>query len=171
MQMLLQLLNKLIFFTILAPIAYYGYFFTQNIIIPNFVELKERDILEQRQIKNDAMLRRPRIKGGEGKVYRVKNILANPYRSEVYADYLEEDLIQFTLSIETQDDSVLFELKSRHVQLQDMMINYVRTHDYDHIAMLEYDEKSLSGIIKTINNNILKRGYIDTVYIENMIFN
>jgi flagellar basal body-associated protein FliL len=89
----------------------------------------------------------------------------------VYADYLEEDLIQFTLSIETQDDSVLFELKSRHVQLQDMMLNYVRTHDYDHIAMLEYDEKSLSGIIKTINNNILKRGYIDTVYIENMIFN
>jgi hypothetical protein len=52
-----------------------------------------------------------------------------------------------------------------------MMLNYVRTHDYDHIAMLEYDEKSLSGIIKTINNNILKRGYIDTVYIENMIFN
>ena len=27
------------------------------------------------------------------------------------------------------------------------------------------------GIIKTINNNILTRGYIDTVYIENMIFN
>ena len=69
------------------------------------------------------------------------------------------------------DDSVLYELKTRHSQLQDMMINYIKTHDYDHMAMFEYDEKSLSGIIKTINDDILTRGYIDTVYIENIYFN
>tara|TARA_B100001029_G_scaffold176155_1_gene178659 strand:+ start:2697 stop:3212 length:516 start_codon:yes stop_codon:yes gene_type:complete len=171
MKMLFQLLSKLTLIVISAPIAYYGYFLTSNIIMPNYIELWERDILETRQIADAAKLRRPHLTGNEGKVYRVKDIISNPYKAENFIDFLEEDLIQFTLSIETQDDSVLFELKSRHIQLQDMMINYIRTHDYDHIAMLEYDEKSLSGIVKSINNDILTRGYIDTVYIENMIFN
>jgi len=166
MEMLFQLISKLTLIVISAPIAYYGYFLTSNIIMPNYLELWERDILENRQIADAAKLRRPHMTGSEGKVYRVKKIMSNPYKTKGL-----EELIEFTLSVETQDDSVLYELKSRHAQLQDMMINYIKTHDYEHMAMLEYDEKSLSGIIKTINNNILTRGYIDTVYIENIIFN
>jgi len=134
--------------------------------MPNYVELWERNILETRQKADIAKLRRPHLTGNEGKVYRVKDIMSNPYKVEGF-----EELIQFTLSVETQDDSVLYELKSRHAQLQDMMLNYIKTHDYEHMAMLEYDEKSISGIIKSINNDILTRGYIDTVYIENIIFN
>jgi flagellar basal body-associated protein FliL len=166
MQMLFQLLSKLTWIVISAPIAYYGFFLTENIIMPNYVELLERDILETRNAEKLAKLRRPKLMGNEGKVYRVKDIMANPYKTEGV-----EELISFTLSIETQDDSVLYELKTRHSQLQDMMLNYIKTHDYDHLAMFEYDEKSLSGIIQTINNDILTRGYIDTVYIDNIIFN
>ena len=166
MQMLFQLLSKLTWIVISAPIIYYGYFLADNIIMPNYVELLERDILEIRKHEEFAKLRRPKLTGNEGKVYRVKDIMSNPYKAEGF-----EDLVSFTLSIETQDDSVLYELKTKHSQLQDMMLNYIKTHDYDHMAMFEYDEKSLSGIIKTINDDILKRGYIDTVYIENIVFN
>ncbi len=166
MQMLFQLLSKLTWIVISAPIAYYGYFLTDNIIMPNYVELWEREILDTREATELAKLRRPKMTGGEGKIYRVKDIMSNPYKADGF-----EDLVRFTLSIEAQDDSVLYELKTRNTQLQDMMLNYIKTHDYEHIAMLEFDEKSLSGIIKTINDDILTRGYIDTVYIENIIFN
>ena len=134
--------------------------------MPNYLELLERNIIEQQEIENQSKLRRPHMTGLEGKVYRVKDIMSNPYTEKGF-----EDLVRFTLSIETQDDSVLYELKTRHAQLQDMMINYIKSHDYEHMAMFEYDEKSLSGIIKTINDDILTRGYIDTVYIENIYFN
>ena len=166
MQIIFQLLCRLTLIVISAPIAYYGYFLTSNIIKPNYMELLERDILETQIIEKQARLRRPQLTGSEGKVYRVKDIMSNPYKESDF-----EELVRFTLSIETQDDSVLYELKTRHSQLQDMMINYIKTHDYDHKAMFEYDEKSLSGIIKTINDDILTRGYIDTVYIENIYFN
>ena len=164
--MIFQLLSRLTLIVISAPIVYYGYFLTSNIIMPNYIELLERDILETKIVEKQSRLRRPQLTGSEGKIYRVKDIMSNPYKESEF-----EDLVRFTLSIETQDDSVLYELKTRHSQLQDMMINYIKTHDYDHMAMFEYDEKSLSGIIKTINDDILTRGYIDTVYIENIYFN
>ena len=166
MQMLFQLISKLAMIAFSAPIIYYGYFLTSNVIMPNYIELLEREILDNQFIEKESRLRRPQLTNSEGKVYRVKDIMSNPYKNNGF-----EDLVRFTLSIETQDDSVLYELKTRHPQLQDMMINYIKTHDYEHMAMFEYDEKSLSEIIKIINNEILTRGYIDTVYIENTVFN
>ena len=164
--MIFRLLSRLTLIVISAPIAYYGYFLTSNVIMPNYIELLERDILETKIVEKQSRLRRPQLTGSEGKIYRVKDIMSNPYKESEF-----EDLVRFTLSIETQDDSVLYELKTRHSQLQDMMINYIKTHNYYHMAMFEYNEKSLSGIIKTINDDILTRGYIDTVYIENIYFN
>jgi flagellar basal body-associated protein FliL len=166
MQMLFRLISKLTLIVISAPIAYYGYFLTSNIIMPNYMELLERDILESRSIEKQGRLRRPKLIGSDSKIYRVKDIMSNPYKENNF-----EDLVRFTLSIETQDDSVLIELKNRHSQLQDMMVNYVKTHDFDHMSMVEYNELALSGIVQTINKEILTRGYIDTVYIENFTFN
>jgi len=166
MQMLFRLISKLTLIVISAPIAYYGYFLTSNIIMPNYIELLERDIIEARFIEKQAKLRRPKVVGVEAKIYRVKDIMSNPYKENAF-----EDLVRFTLSIETQDDSVLYELKTRHSQLQDMMVNYVKTHDFDFMSMIEYNDNALSSIVKTINNDILTRVYIDTVYIENFTFN
>ena len=50
MQMLFQLLSKLAMIAFSAPVIYYGYFLTDNIIIPNYLELLERNIIEQQEI-------------------------------------------------------------------------------------------------------------------------
>ena len=82
-----------------APIVYYGYFLTSNIIMPNYIELLERDILETKIVEKQSRLRRPQLTGSEGKIYRVKDIMSNPYKESEF-----EDFVRFTLSIETLDD-------------------------------------------------------------------
>ena len=111
------------------------------------------------------MERNPRLRGLEPNIYRVQGIQTNPY-----SDLGIETLVMFDLSIETQDEKVLEELAEKHTWLLDMMLIYIRSHDFEHIVELEYNDIALSEIVRTINTDVVTKGYIDTVYIENFQF-
>ena len=165
----MQFLNSLItgFFLVVmsTPVAYYGYFLTREYIHPNYVEKMERGILDERRVAAESLIRNPPFKGMEPNIYRVREIITNPH-----SDLGIETLVQFDLSIETQDEKVMEELGSKHTWLHDMMLIYVRSHDFEHIVELEYNDAALSEIVNSINDKIVTTGYIDTVYIENFQF-
>lgn len=165
MQFIKTLLTGFIFIAMSAPVAYYGYFLTRDYIMPNYYEGLEREILQQREFAEKSMERNPRLRGLEPNIYRVQGIQTNPY-----SDLGIETLVMFDLSIETQDEKVLEELAEKHTWLLDMMLIYIRSHDFEHIVELEYNDIALSEIVHTINSEVVTKGYIDTVYIENFLF-
>ena len=165
MQFIKTLLTGFIFIAMSSPVAYYGYFLTRDYIMPNYYEGLEREILQQREFAEKSMERNPRQRGLEPNIYRVQGIQTNPY-----SDLGIETLVMFDLSIETQDEKVLEELAEKHTWLHDMMLIYVRSHDFEHIVELEYNDIALSEIVHTINSEVVTKGYIDTVYIENFLF-
>ena len=165
MQFIKTLLTGFIFIAMSTPVAYYGYFLTRDYIMPNYYEGLEREILQQREFAEKSMERNPRLRGLEPNIYRVQGIQTNPY-----SDLGIETLVMFDLSIETQDEKVLEELAEKHTWLLDMMLIYIRSHDFEHIVELEYNDIALSEIVHTINSEVVTKGYIDTVYIENFLF-
>ncbi len=165
MQFFNSLITGLFLVVMSTPVAYYGYFLTRDYIMPNYMEGIERTILDEREVTRKSLLRNPPFKGKEPNIYRVNGIMTNPQ-----SDIGIETLVMFDLSIETQDEQVLKELGEKHTWLHDMMLIYVRSHDFEHIVELEYNYIALSEIVRTINTDVVTKGYIDTVYIENFQF-
>ena len=122
-------------------------------IIPNYEEVQAQKLEEEylEEALSEVLNR------DFGFSTEFKKIMVNPAGSKGMNTVLA------SFVVETGDQAVLNEIKSRNTQVKDLFISYLRKHTMDQLASMEYQEKSKRELVLEINK-MLNSGNIDSIY-------